>query len=50
MLEHMGQHEVSRRIRTAIKETLEARQTVTPDAGGHARTEQFTDAVIRALR
>jgi isocitrate dehydrogenase (NAD+) len=50
MLEHMGQHEVARRIRTAIMTTLEARQTVTPDAGGRARTEQFTDAVIRALR
>jgi isocitrate dehydrogenase (NAD+) len=50
MLEHLGQHEVAQRVRTAVRETLEARQTVTRDAGGNARTEQYADAVIRALR
>ncbi|HSJ09625.1 MAG TPA: isocitrate/isopropylmalate family dehydrogenase [Longimicrobiales bacterium] len=50
MLEHLGQHEVGRRIRDAVKQTLEKRETVTPDVGGHARTEQFADAVIRAMK
>jgi isocitrate dehydrogenase (NAD+) len=49
MLEHLGQHAVARRVRTAVTETLEARQTVTPDAGGKARTEQYAEAVVRAL-
>jgi hypothetical protein len=47
MLEHLEQHEVAQRVRAAVRSTLEARQTVTPDVGGTARTEQFTDAVIR---
>jgi isocitrate dehydrogenase (NAD+) len=49
MLEHLGQHDVAKRVRTAVTETLEARQTVTPDAGGKARTEQYAEAVVRAL-
>jgi isocitrate dehydrogenase (NAD+) len=47
MLEHLGQHDVAQRVRTAVRSTLEARQTVTPDVGGKARTEEFADAVIR---
>lgn len=50
LLEHLGQHDVSGRIRSAVKDTLEARQTVTPDVGGSARTDQFADAVIRNLK
>jgi isocitrate dehydrogenase (NAD+) len=50
MLEHLGQHAVSERVRAALKDTLEARKTVTPDVGGKARTEQYADAVIRNLR
>jgi isocitrate dehydrogenase (NAD+) len=49
MLDHIGQNDVAQRVRAAVKQTLEARQTVTPDAGGKARTEQYTEAVIRAL-
>jgi isocitrate dehydrogenase (NAD+) len=50
MMEHLGQHEVSERVRTAVRDTLEARTTVTPDVGGSARTEQFAEAVIRNLK
>lgn len=50
MLEHIDQQDVAKRVRTAVKQTLEARQTVTPDVGGTARTEQFAEAVIRALK
>ncbi|CAN5783636.1 isocitrate dehydrogenase (NAD(+)) [soil metagenome] len=50
LMEHLDQHDVSKRVRTALTGTLEARQTVTPDLGGKARTEQFADAVISALK
>jgi len=50
MLEHLGQHDTSHRVRDALRRTLEARETVTPDLGGRARTEEFADAVIRALQ
>jgi isocitrate dehydrogenase (NAD+) len=50
MMEHLGQHEVGQRVRAAVRTTLEARETVTPDVGGKARTEQYAEAVIRQLR
>jgi isocitrate dehydrogenase (NAD+) len=50
MLEHLGQHEVSGRVRDSIRRTLEARETVTPDVGGSARTEQYAEALIRNLK
>jgi isocitrate dehydrogenase (NAD+) len=49
MLEHMGQHEVAQRVRDAVRNTLVARETVTPDAGGRARTEEFAEAVVHRL-
>jgi isocitrate dehydrogenase (NAD+) len=50
MLDHLGQLDVAKRVREAVRSTLEARQTVTPDIGGAARTEEFGEAVIRALK
>jgi isocitrate dehydrogenase (NAD+) len=50
MLEHLGQHEVAGRVRAAVKDTLEARETLTPDLGGTAGTEEYGAAVARALR
>jgi isocitrate dehydrogenase (NAD+) len=50
LLEHLGQHEVGGRVRDAVKRTLEARDTVTPDVGGKAHTNEFADAVVRNLR
>jgi isocitrate dehydrogenase (NAD+) len=49
MLEHLGQHEVAQRVRNAVRVTLEARQTVTPDAGGTARTDEYAEAVVRQI-
>jgi isocitrate dehydrogenase (NAD+) len=49
LLEHVGQHEVSGRVRDSIRRTLEARTAVTPDAGGRARTDEFAAAVIANL-
>ena len=48
MLEHLGQHEIAARIDRAIDAVL-AEGPVTPDLGGRAGTEAFTDAVIEAL-
>ena len=50
LMEHLGQHDVGNRIRNAITRTLEARKTVTPDVGGTARTDEYADAVIAALK
>ena len=50
MLEHIGQRDVSTRVRNAVKATLEAREAVTPDAGGSARTEEYADAIVANLR
>jgi isocitrate dehydrogenase (NAD+) len=49
MLEHLGQQEVAQRVREAVRTTLVARQTVTPDAGGRARTDEYAEAVVRNL-
>jgi isocitrate dehydrogenase (NAD+) len=49
LLEHMEQHDVAQRVRTAVTSTLESRETVTPDVGGKARTDDYVDAVIRRL-
>jgi isocitrate dehydrogenase (NAD+) len=50
MLEHLGQHEAAKRIRKATTSVLEARQVVTPDVGGTASTDQFAEAVVRAMK
>ena len=50
LLEHLGQHDVSNRVRDSIRRTLEERKTVTPDVGGTARTEEYADQVIRNLK
>src|SRR5690606_35451866 len=49
MLDHIGQGDVAHRIRTALVETYEARDSLTPDLGGSSNTEGFADAVIRRL-
>ncbi len=48
MLDHLGEHQVARRIESAIDRVLE-RGELTPDLGGRASTSSFTDAVIAAL-
>jgi isocitrate dehydrogenase (NAD+) len=49
MLDHIGDHEVAKRINVAVRKTLQARQTLTPDLGGTASTSEFGAAVIRNL-
>ena len=49
MLDHIGQPGTAARIRGAMQEVLNERETVTGDLGGNASTEEYAQAVIRAL-
>lgn len=49
MLEHLGEDDRAHRVRGAVEATLREGKTVTPDAGGNATTDQFTDAIIARL-
>jgi tartrate dehydrogenase/decarboxylase/D-malate dehydrogenase len=49
MLEHLGQPEAARSIMDAV-ERVTAEKFLTPDLGGSARTDEFTQRVIAALR
>jgi isocitrate dehydrogenase (NAD+) len=49
MLEHLGQGERARRIRSALETTLRERRVLTRDLGGTATTDELTDAIIARL-
>jgi isocitrate dehydrogenase (NAD+) len=49
MLDHMGEPQRAKRIRTALEATIRDGRVVTRDLGGTANTEQFTDAIISRL-
>ena len=49
LLEHIEQRDVATRVRTALEGVLYARRIQTPDLGGTATTDQFTDAVVKAI-
>ena len=49
MLDHIDQHEVSSRIRSAIDEVIHVGQALTVDMGGGASTTEYTDALVQAL-
>lgn len=49
LLEHIGQPDKAKRIRTALETTIREGTTVTRDLGGTASTDQFTDALIAKL-
>ncbi|HOX70391.1 isocitrate dehydrogenase [Dokdonella sp.] len=50
MLSHLGLEDEARRVRAAIRETLAARDRLTPDLGGSGNTAGFTDALIAHLK
>ncbi|HYV99751.1 MAG TPA: isocitrate/isopropylmalate family dehydrogenase [Gemmatimonadaceae bacterium] len=50
LLEHIGDGDRARKLRTAVEETLREGKAVTPDVGGKATTTEFTDEIIRKLR
>ena len=49
MLDHIGQGDVATRVRAAIEKTIRAAETLTPDLGGSASTEEYTKALIGSL-
>lgn len=49
LLEHVGDTDRAKRVRTALETTIRERQCVTRDLGGTATTDQFTDAIIAKL-
>ncbi len=49
MLEHIGQPDAAGRVRTAIEAVLREKQVQTPDLGGTASTDEFTDAVVKRI-
>ena len=49
MLVHIGLLDEARRLRAAIRETVTAKDRVTPDLGGTGTTESFADALIEHL-
>ncbi len=50
MLEHIGQHRAATRLRAAIHQVLANPETRTCDLGGPASTDDFTEAICKALR
>jgi isocitrate dehydrogenase (NAD+) len=50
MLDHLSMGDDAQRVRKAIRETLAAKDRVTPDLGGTGSTEAFADALIERLK
>src|SRR3569623_1260062 len=50
LLEHIGDADRAKRIRTAFETTIREGKTVTRDLGGTASTDEFTDAIIAKLK
>ncbi len=50
MCDHIGQNDVATRIRDAFEGTVKAGEVRTRDLGGTSSTDEFTDAVIAALK
>lgn len=49
LLEHVGDTERAKRVRTALEQTIRGGKTLTRDLGGTASTDEFTDAIIAKL-
>ncbi len=49
LLDHVKQSEVAERIRKAVEAQIHSGESLTPDLGGNALTDEYADAVIRRL-
>ncbi|HEX5521187.1 MAG TPA: isocitrate/isopropylmalate family dehydrogenase [Longimicrobiaceae bacterium] len=49
MLRHLEKPDVADRVQNALEQTIAEGKTITPDLGGTATTDAFTDAVIAKL-
>lgn len=50
LLDHIGEREAARRLHGALVKTYAEGKHLTSDIGGTASTEEFTDAVVAAMR
>jgi len=50
MLDHMGEQKAAKSIETALHRVYREGKHLTPDVGGTANTQAFTDAVIESLK
>lgn len=49
MLDHLAETAAAKRLRDAIRATMAAKDSVTPDLGGSGTTQSFTDAIISRI-
>ena len=49
MLNHLGQTGIAEKIKTGYNKVLAEKTAITRDLGGSASTDQFADAVIKAM-
>lgn len=49
MAEHLGEAEVAALIRSGVEDVVKTGQTLTPDAGGSATTEEVGTAIVNAV-
>jgi isocitrate dehydrogenase (NAD+) len=49
MVEHLGHVAQANRIRQAVTDTIGAKDCLTGDMGGNAKTAEYTQAVISRL-
>ncbi len=50
MLDHLGHPEAGQRLRAGIRQTLAAKDRVTPDLGGSGTTASFAQALVERVR
>jgi isocitrate dehydrogenase (NAD+) len=50
MLDHLGERSAARRVEVALEKIYRENKHITADVGGQASTNEFTDAVVAALR
>jgi isocitrate dehydrogenase (NAD+) len=49
MLRHLGEHDASLKIRSALEKVYRHKEKLTRDVGGQAGTSEFADAIIREI-
>jgi isocitrate dehydrogenase (NAD+) len=50
MLAHMGEHDAAQKLQGAVESVYKEGKHLTGDIGGTASTEDFTDAVVKAIK
>jgi isocitrate dehydrogenase (NAD+) len=50
MLVHLGEKAAAHKLQTAVEAVYRVGKFLTGDVGGTASTEEFTDAVVKAIK